>query len=307
METEIKVLDHGYVRYINHMGGEEDIIRAARMSTQKGFLGWDKFVCMTCKAEQAAHPDFMKSYKQNPDIWHLPCEYCKGKTELVKGDEKLLEYLYKNKHMTPFEMLELCLQIKLPIFVVREVHRHRTFSYNEMSARYIQMPNEHYVPEVRMQDTKNKQGSLSADEVAFASNQDFKNNVRLEQDRIYAQYEVDLRAGIAKEVARINTPVGRYTVMWMKGNLRNWLQFLQLRMAPNAQWEIRQYANAVASIIRELWPRTYELFEEYTLNSYMLFRSEIATLVLAHSTANTDAKFADLNNLNDLLTKLERK
>lgn len=292
LETEIKVLDHGYVRYINHMGSEEDIIRAARMSTQKGFLGWgDKHVCGNIGE---FYPDgVIGSVKENT------CLACLSK----QGDEKLLEYLYKNKHMTPFEMLELCIEVKAPIFVFREWHRHRTQSYNEMSARYIQMPDEHYVPAVRMQDTKNKQGSTNLIPDDFLE-VDFNKATREDQKQVYEAYEEFIARGVAKEVARINTPVSRYSVMWAKTDLRNWLAFLQLRMAPNAQLEIRMYANAVASIIKELWPRTYALFEEYTLHSYNLSRADIRLLV-DNLLLNIEPSEDDLNRLHELHSKLE--
>jgi thymidylate synthase (FAD) len=136
------------------------------------------------------------------------------------------------------------------------------------------MPNLHYVPSesrVRAQSTTNKQGS--ADEV-HADAPRFMNAIDLEQQRLYESYDSWMRLGLAKEVARINTPVSRYSKMRAKTDLRNWLAFLQLRMAPNAQWEIRQCANAVAEIVKALWPRTYALFEEHDLHGVHLSRSE---------------------------------
>lgn len=233
MEFNKKVLDCGYVKYINHMGTEETIVEAARMSTNKGFQGWDK-------------------------------------------DAKFLEFLYRNHHSTPFEMCELAIEISAPIFVIREWHRHRTQSFNEMSGRYTQMPNEHYVPEhgrIALQSTENKQGSGAAmpQEVADA----FLKHIKNEQDEIYAKYEADVQAGIAKEVARINTPVSRYSRFRAKANLRNWLHFLKLRKASNAQWEIRQYADAVGEIIEQLWPQTYKLFLEWDLEAKTFSKSEM--------------------------------
>lgn len=274
---EIKILDHGYVSYIDHMGEEERIIEAARQSTQKGFLGWEGTqACKSCGFEVG---DFPKVKMKDIPIDQIQNVSCVHEFEYRKGDKHLLEYLYKNKHMTPFEMCELTIQVKAPIMVFREWHRHRTQSYNEMSGRYIQMPNEHYIPEVRMQDKKNRQGSFTSEDFGNAINSDFRSNITFQQDQIYAQYEVDINAGIAKEVARINTPISRYSVMYAKANLRNWLGFLDLRTRPNAQWEIVQYANAVAGIIKELWPRTYVLYEEYTRYSCSLSATEIRLLI----------------------------
>lgn len=238
VKSEIKVLDHGYVRLIDSMGTDETIIEAARMSTGRGFEGWEK-------------------------------------------DAKLLEFLYANRHMTPFEMCELHVEVKAPLFVFREWHRHRTWSYNEMSARYVQMPNEHYVPsEDRMRASaaggSNKQGSVAGlgDAIVKGAIIGFAE----EQQTIYEQYEHHLVRGLAKEVARINTPVARYSVMRAKTDLRNVLAFLALRLPANAQWEIRQYAEALAEIVRSIWPRTYALFDEHTLGAVTLSRSEAAAL-----------------------------
>jgi thymidylate synthase (FAD) len=226
-----KVLDHGFVKYVDHMGSEESIIEAARMSTAKGFVGWD-------------------------------------------ADASLLEYLYKNKHMTPFEMCELVVDVKAPIFVFRELHRHRTFSINEMSGRYVQMPNEHYIPEVvRAQSSTNKQGS--AGECNGLLSYRTRRSLAVEQAFVYDSYEEMIKAGVAKEQARLNTPVSRYSVMRWKTDLRNWLQMLTLRDHDAAQWECRQFAIACGSIIKEIWPRTYGLWEEYTKFAKTLSRSEL--------------------------------
>ena len=236
-----QVLDAGYVNLINWMGTEESIIEAARMSTSGGFVSWDPY---------PDHP---------------------------KGDDGLLTYLYREGHHTPFEMCELLLEVQLPIFVAREWMRHRTLSYNELSARYAQMPNLHYVPDAaRMvqQSQTNKQGSalepldpLLADSLVTG--------FRDEQQDIYERYERALESGLVREVARVNTPVARYTRMRVKGNLRNWLHFLGLRMAPNAQHEIRVYAEAVAKIVQKYWPRTYALFEEWELKGARVSRTQL--------------------------------
>lgn len=235
------VLDAGYVQLIDWMGAEESIIEAARMSTSGGFVSWEPY---------PDHP---------------------------KGDLGLLTYLYREGHHTPFEMCDLLIEVRLPIFVAREWMRHRTLSYNELSARYTQMPNLHYVPPlermVRQSDT-NKQGSALEPldpHIAGALQSGFRN----EQEEIYDRYENSLELGLVREVARVNTPVSRYTQMRVKGNLRNWLHFLSLRMAPNAQQEIRVYANAVAEIVKQHWPRTYELFEEWDLHGKRLSRTQL--------------------------------
>ena len=130
MYPKIEVLDHGYVQLIETWGSDERIIEAARMSTGKGFIGWsDNNPCQKYPGEESA------------------CE--RGVVGCVArhtGDEKLLRYLYDNHHSTPFEMAGMVIEVKAPIFVFREWHRHRTQSYNEMSARYIPLPHENYYP-----------------------------------------------------------------------------------------------------------------------------------------------------------------
>jgi len=219
-----KVLDNGYVTLKDIWGSDERIIEAARMSSGKGFLGWGTL--------------------EKP------------------GDEKLLKYLWKNKHTSPFEQCGLTVEVQAPIMVFREWHRHRTQSYNEMSGRYTQIPDIHYLPEpsrVKAQSKANKQGTgnqeLPPEIVA-----EFLSRVKAEQEQIYATYQWALDHGIAKEISRINTPISRYSRMVASANLLNWLKFLTLRMPEAAQYEIRQYANEVAKIIEEKFPRTWELF-----------------------------------------------
>ena len=219
-----EVLDHGYVTLKDVWGSDERIIEGARMSSGKGFLGWG--------------------------------------TPEKPGDEKLLRYLWENKHTSPFEQAGFSIEVQAPIMVFREWHRHRTQSYNEMSARYIQMPNLHYLPDaacVKAQSKKNKQGTgeqeLSPEIVA-----EFLKRTKEEQELIYTNYQWAIDNGIAREIARIDTPVSRYSRMVASANLLNWLKFLKLRLPEAAQWEIRQYANAVAQIVADKFPRTWELF-----------------------------------------------
>ena len=240
MKTEYKVLNHGYIKYIDHMGNDESIIENARMSTDGGFVSWEPY---------EGHP---------------------------KGDAGLLTYLYKHQHMTPFESGELMVEVQAPIFVVREWHRHRTQSFNEQSARYAVMPDIHYLPEwdrLVKQDQKNKQAGGS-DELDTETRRDALLFLRSEQDAVYRHYTNLMDRGLAREIARINTPVSRYTRFRAKANLRNWLGFLNLRLPENAQLEIRVYAEAVADIVKHLWPRTWALFEEHTLHALHLSRTE---------------------------------
>jgi thymidylate synthase (FAD) len=193
-----------------------------------------------------------------------------------KGDLGILEFMWKNHHATPFEFSALHIEVQAPIMVFREWHRHRTQSYSEFSARYSQMPNLHYLPEaerIQKQSSANRQGS--GEVLPNGEAKDILWQFEEEQATVYDHYDMLVKnRGLAKEVARINTPVSRYSKMRAATDLRSWLAFLQLRMAPSAQWEIRQYANAVAEMVKAIWPRTYALFEEHTLYGVSLSRNE---------------------------------
>lgn len=264
---QINVLDHGYVKLVERWGTDATIIEAARMSTGKGFLGWGpKYICGACKVEIPNQPD--PAYKGGHTV---PGGWCDGEFKAVPGDEKLLSYLYNHKHMTPFEMCGMTIEVKAPIFVFREWHRHRTQSYNEMSARYIPLPNENYMPNIdNLIDralaaalSTNRQSSAADAKGNAVDEDDFSQWLReLANSYRYTQqvYEQGLALGVPKELARLSVPVARYSCMRASANLRNWLAFLTLRTDAGAQWEIRQYAQTVASIINDYFPRTYELF-----------------------------------------------
>lgn len=265
-----KVLDHGYVELVTHLGSDEQIIEAARMSTGKGFLGWGPHLrCCECKCLWKDNQDGSVSLA---DEDQRPCPVCEARTdettcERVPGDEKLLAYLWKNKHATPFEMATMVIEVKAPIFVFREWHRHRTQSYNEMSARYIPMPYENYIPTMDrlfLSGGKNKQAGKKegAEELHPDYAEVWLNQLKYVYELIEDVYQSGLNIGVPKELARLPIPVARYSRMRASANLRNWLAFLTLRMDPAAQWEIREYANAVGQIIAQLYPRTWELFIE---------------------------------------------
>jgi thymidylate synthase (FAD) len=150
--------------------------------------------------------------------------------------------------------------------VFREWHRHRVpFGYSEQSARYVEMPELFYVPSAERlgaggQSRTNKQASgtvLDAETVDFA-----QDAIRTQCAGAFETYRALIRNGVAREIARLVLPVNTYSRMRATGNLRGWLGFLTLRTAPNAQWEIRQYANELGVIVAEAFPRTWELFAE---------------------------------------------
>lgn len=273
--TLLKVLDHGYVRLIDFMGNDEGIVEAARMSTDKGFISWDPYSrCDACG-------DRIFGIGQEGHLSSLGCKKHKM-VAYPNGDLGLLDNLWRKKHATPFEMGDLIIEVQAPLMVFREWQRSRTQSYNEFSARYSVMPDLHYVPALERLKPKtgnNKQETSSVWPVVGETNfEEFLGHIKNDQGAVYETYTDMLQAGVPKEVARINTPVSRYSKMRAKGNLRNWFQFLNLRMRPDAQYEIRQYAEAVGNIISWLWPKAYSLFEEYDLYGASFSRTELRIL-----------------------------
>lgn len=261
-----KVLDHGYVRLVEAWGGEHQIIEAARMSTNKGFRGWERETAWECPK---GHYAMVNDHDPAVGVSY-PCPHSDCDNQLVMrpershpGDLRLLKYLYTHKHMTPFEMVGATFEVQAPIFVFREWHRHRTQSYNEMSARYTPIPNLHYVPSVErllQSGGANKQAQGATDGFTAEKAEHLRVMLREHYEAADGLYQSALLAGAPKELARLMMPVGRYSRMRASANLRNWLQFLQLRMAENAQWEIRQYAHAVCEMLEKCFPRTIQLF-----------------------------------------------
>ncbi len=253
MSDRVSLLDHGYLLRIESWGSDERIVEAARMSTGKGFLGWGPRHVENCDRHIALHENRLDST--------VACT-----CEPASGDEKLLKFLWENKHATPFEMAGLIVEVQAPIFVFREWHRHRTQSYNEMSARHTPLPNLNYIPTVERlminAGTTNKQaGTVSDAEVlTVEAAEQFREALKVGYDALEAGYQAALKSGVPKELARILLPVGRYSRMRASTNLRNWLAFLTLRSAPGAQYEIRVFADAVGQLIAETFPRTWALF-----------------------------------------------
>lgn len=206
-------------------------------------------------------------------------------TKKVNEDRGLIRYLMRHSHTTPFEMAEIKLHVKLPIFVARQWIRHRTASVNEYSARYSILDKEFYVPDaanLAAQSANNKQGREDA---PLADNSWVLNLIRDEAERSYGGYNTLLnvsedgttinngRVGIARELARMNLSLNFYTQWYWKTNLHNLLNFLRLRADPHAQYEIRAYAERLLNITEKWVPLTYEAFKEYKLDAVTLSAS----------------------------------
>jgi thymidylate synthase (FAD) len=178
------------------------------------------------------------------------------------GDKRLIKYLYKNHHNTPFESVTVSFEIKAPIFVFRQWHRHRTQSYNELSARYRELPEEFYVPEldqITTQSTDNKQ--MRTDEI-HPNGYVMQVIIRSQNEAAFSTYRSLIDQGCPRELARSVLPVGTYSHMFATANLHNWFNFLRERLHEHAQYEIRAYAVEILLMLKEIAPVCVEAFME---------------------------------------------
>lgn len=223
--TLINVLDHGYVRLVDHMGNDLSIVRAARTS-------------------------YDAAWRTGED---------EGK------DKKLIHYLWKNKHTTPFEAVTFTFEVKAPIFVFRQWHRHRTMSYNEVSARYTELAEEFYIPQgdtIGKQDNKNKQTRQIELGQLHLRNQELE-VYRTFCELAFKQYKYLLiNKEWPRELARMVLPLSTYSKMFVTVNLLNLLKFITLRDDDHAQYEIRVYAQALKNLITSIVPITMEAYDD---------------------------------------------
>jgi len=317
-----RVLDHGFVALVDVMGTDASIVQAARVSYGKG-------------------------------------------TKTVRGDKALISYLMRHRHTTPFEMVEFKYLVRLPVFIARQVIRHRTASVNEYSGRYSVVPDRFWVPSpgaIADQDTVNRQGRADllrdlaeqapersercafvpgapavlvrggkgisraalldpAHRIAFLGGDVLptesyvacaelllelfpERSARLERirdvyrennERCYGLYQRLMEEGVAREIARSVLPLSMYTEWYWKIDLHNLLHFLKLRMDPHAQLEVRMYAEAMATWVKEHVPFAWEAFENDNLMGTFLSCAEKETL----RPKDVDAQRATLRALHE--------
>lgn len=187
-------------------------------------------------------------------------------TKTVREDTKLIEYLVKNKHTSPLEAVRFTFHVKAPLFIFRQWHRHRTWSYNEISARYSEMKDEFYIPELTRfttQDTKNRQGS-SEEEIPYpAAAQAI---VQAASEQAFMHYQALLASGVSRELARIVLPVNLYSEMYASVDLNNLMKFLALRLDKHAQKEIQEYSRALETLATQICPTAFKAWETLTNN-----------------------------------------
>ena len=233
----VPLLDHGFIRCIDYMGDDAAIVQAARVSYGRG-------------------------------------------TRRVSEDAGLIRYLMRHRHSTPFEMCDIKFHVKLPIFVARQWIRHRMANVNEYSARYSVLDREFYIPEpeqLAAQSAANRQGR--GEVLAGAEAAHVLDMLRGDASRCYDHYVEMLnedadgaavdpgRAGLARELARMNLTLNTYTQWYWKTDLHNLLNFCALRADAHAQYEIRVYADAILDMVRDWVPAAYGAFADYRLGA----------------------------------------
>ena len=229
-------------------------------------------------------------------------------TKKARDDRGLIRYLMRHRHSTPFEMCEIKLHVKLPIFVARQWIRHRTANVNEYSARYSVMDREFYVPQpehLAAQAVNNRQGR--GETLTGAEAEEVLRILRTDAMSTYGNYERMLnetfegqtieagRTGLARELARMNLTSNVYTQWYWKVDLHNLFHFLSLRADAHAQYEIRVFAEAMCELARAWVPAAYEAFEEYRLGGASLSRSGLAAVRRMIAGEEMDAEKAGMS------------
>ncbi len=217
-----QVLNGGLVQLVDHMGSDLSVVRNARVS-------------------------YDAAWRAGND---------KG------SDARLIHYLLENGHNTPFEAPYITFEIMAPIFVIRQWHRHRTQSYNELSARYRPLPEHFFIPDahtVTLQSEDNKQ--MRTKEQHPDANH-IRQLMEKSNQASFKIYHELLALGTPRELARSVLPLGTYTHMFASANLHNWMRFLKERLHEHAQYEIQVYAIEIAKILAELYPVTMQAFKD---------------------------------------------
>ena len=222
-------------------------------------------------------------------------------TKQVQDDRNLIRYLMRHEHTTPFEMCSVKFHIKLPIFVMRQLVRHRTASMNEYSARYSVLTDEFYIPElenIQPQSTSNKQGREEG-EWDFEKKRGIQHAFQRSFHNAYKEYLLLLGKdddGLARELARSVLPVGGYTECYWTANLKNFLHMARLRMDPHAQWEIRKFADAMYQLTKPLFPEACQAFEDYAVNTVKFSSGEfdlLKSLICSDKWAKLTVKYGN--------------
>lgn len=254
MNTTIKVLDHGFVTLRNVSGPTR---RPLEISQSEPTADWPEgqtlvhgsrsFDADDTDPANAARMSFDQTDSNRPR----------------EQDLKLCDYLMKNWHNTPFEMVEIWLEMKLPIFVARQFVRHRTVSINEVSGRYVKLPAEWYIPEIVGGKPVGGAKQGQSDTLGQIIQDGFKATLDYTCRSSYSAYETALANGVAPEHARMFLHLNHYTHWLWKQDLHNIMHFLRLRDHSHAQVEAQAFAKAVDTLLRGVLPHTMSLYDKY--------------------------------------------
>ena len=222
----IDVLGDGisFVRLINAMGSDVDVVNGARVS------------------------------------------FGKRKETLDEKDLVLIDYLVKHRHTSPFEHVTFTFHVKCPLFVTRQWHRHRTWSYNEISRRYTSVGLDFYTPHAYRQQAESNRQASTDELITYQSGDSgptIQSAIQEHTEKSVAVYNQLLDMGVAREQARMVLPQKLYTEMYATVNLHNLLHFIELRIHPGAQWEIQQYAKALLDLAESAAPVSIKAIREH--------------------------------------------
>lgn len=217
-----KVLGHGYVRLVDYMGSDLSVVRAARVSYD---------------AEWRAGQD-------------------------SGSDARLIKYLINHQHTSPFEHVTFTWEVKAPIFVLRQWHRHRTWSYNEVSARYTELPEEVYIPTIKDITCQSSDNKQMRTDTPHPEGMQLYHWIQNSTISAFVEYKRLLKKGCPRELARMVLPLNTYSHMFATVNLHNLLKFITLRNHEHAQYEIRVYAEAMLDLIKPIVPVCVEAYME---------------------------------------------
>ena len=201
-------------------------------------------------------------------------------TKTVREDKGLIDYLMRHAHTSPFEQVQFTFHVKMPIFVARQIVRHRTAKLNEISGRYSVLKDEFYEPDVSRMVKQSKDNKQGSSEELLEDAESFLQSFKDEQFEMYDNYTEYIQGGMAKEMARINLPLAIYTEWYWTIDLHNLFHFLKLRMDNHAQYEVRVYADAKFNLIKDIVPFACEAFEKHVINGRKFSADEMELIKL---------------------------
>lgn len=260
-----------------------DSLKDKYLPVLDGFVGLVDFMGDDADIERAARTSF-------------------GKDSIEpKETGKLINYLTRHRHDSPSEMVIAKFHIACPIFVMRQLVRHRLLSLNEFSGRYAECPDKFYLPEsFRGQSKTNKQGS--------------EGEVNIDKDEVEQHYKVSynlyqklIKSGVSKELARIVLPLSLYTYFYVECDIRGWLHFIGLRSESHAQHEIQVYSDAIGGFLKQLFPKTFDAFLKYKFNSRSFTEKEISYMVYSANYGSSLLPYGDNLEKNINATKESNK